>query len=155
MPGKGMGVFENSKKFRVRVWKCYRTSRSCGYCGTGIQNFQNFRSGAKYAVPVPRVLWPRRYTTSRSSRYGYEMRYRTSRSSGYRSYERPTEVTEDLCRIIPAVNTPGIVLCVPYRQNENRKFGYGYECRTELTDVPGNDRVVQNSQKSRVRVIPG
>ena len=37
----------------------------------------------------------------------------------------PTEVTDVLCRVIPAVNTPGMVLCVPYRQNENRKFGYG------------------------------
>ena len=48
-----------------------------------------------------------------------------------------------------------MVLCVPYRQNGNRKFGYGYECRTELTDVPGTGRVVHESQKSRVRVIPG
>ena len=48
-----------------------------------------------------------------------------------------------------------MVLCVPYRQNETRKFGYGYECRTELIDVPGTGRVVQNSQKSRVRVTPG
>ena len=48
-----------------------------------------------------------------------------------------------------------MVWCVPYGQNENRKSGYGYECRTELTAVSGTGRVVQNSQKSRVRVIPG
>ena len=51
--------------------------------------------------------------------------YRTSRSSGY-GYDCPTEVTELNCRVIPGVNTLGMVLCVPYRQNENRKFGYGY-----------------------------
>ena len=80
--------------------------------------------------------------------------YGTSRSSGY-GYECPTYVTEVLCRVIPAVNTPGMVLCVRYRQNEYIKFGYGYECRAELTDVPGTDRVVQNSQTSPVRVSPG
>ena len=73
---------------------------------------------------------------------------RTPRSSGY-GYQCPTEVTEVSCRVIPRVNTPGMALCVPYRQNENRKFGYGYECRTELTGVPGTGRVEQNSQKSR------
>ena len=80
--------------------------------------------------------------------------YKTSRSSGYR-FECPTEVTEVLCRIIPGVNTPGMVLCVPHRHTENRTFGYGYDCRIEPTDVPGTGRIVQNSQKSRVRVIPG
>ena len=79
--------------------------------------------------------------------------YRTSRSSGY-GYECPTEVTEGLCRVIPEVNTPGMVCCVPYRQNQNLCFGYGYECRTELTEDPGSGRVVQNSQKSRIRAIP-
>ena len=80
--------------------------------------------------------------------------YRTSRSSGY-GYECPIEVTEVLCRVIPGVFTPGMAMSAPYRQNENRKFGYGYECRTQPTDVPGMGRVVQNLQKSRVRVIPG
>ena len=76
----------------------------------------------KNAVPVPWVF------VAPASR--------TSRSSGY-EYECSTEVTEVLCRVTPRVNTPGMVLCVPYRQNENRKLGYKYECRTELTEVPG------------------
>ena len=46
------------------------------------------------------------------------------------------------CRVIPGVNTPEMVLCVPYRQNGNRKFGYRYAYGTELTDVPGTSRVV-------------
>ena len=198
-----MGVLQNFQKFRVRVWKCYRTSRYSGYRGTGIQNFEKFRSGTQHAVPVPRVLWRNTYRTSRSSRYGYECRtdfpevpgtgmkvlqnfqkfrvlwhrrtelpevpgrykhavlvprvfvapaYRTSRCSGY-GYECPTEVTEVLCRVIPAVNTPGMVLCVSYRQNEKRKFGYGYECRTELTDVPGTGNSRENTRLKRGQKI--
>ena len=61
----------------------------------------------------------------------------------------PTEVTEVLCRVIPVVNTPGMVLCVPYRQNEN-----------ESSDTVMN--VVQNSQTLpervglyRTHIIPG
>ena len=117
-----------------------------------LQHFQKFRvlwhgrtelpevpGRYKHAVPVPRVSVAPAYRNSRSSWYGYEC---------------PTEVTEILCRVTPGVNTPGVALCVPYRQNEKRKFGYGYEC-TELTVVPGTGRVVQNSQKSRVRVFPG
>ena len=51
-----------------------------------------------------------------------------------------------LCR------TPGIV-ARSYRSY--RSSGYGYECRTELTEVlcTGMD-VLQNSQKFRVLVIP-
>ena len=94
----------------------------------------------KHAVPVPRVFVAPAYRTSRSSGYGYEC---------------PTELTEVLRRVLPGVNTPGMILCVPYRQKENRKFGYGCECRTEFTGVPGTERVVQNSHTSRVRVIPG
>ena len=152
---------------RVLWYGSYRTHRSSGYRygrltelpihpGTGmkvLQHIQNFRvlwhrhtelpegpGRYKHAVPVPRVFVAPAYRTSRSSGYGYEY---------------PTEVTEVLCRVIPGVNTLEMVLCVPYRQNENRKFGYGYECRTELAAVPGTGRFVQNSQKSRVRVIPG
>ena len=117
--------------------QAYRTHRSSGYgyesltellevLGTGmkvLQNFQNFRilwhgrtelpklpGRYKHAVPVPQVF--------------VVPTYRASESSGY-EYECPTKVTEVLCRVIAAVNTPGMVLCVPYRQNENRKFGYG------------------------------
>ena len=40
------------------------------------------------------------------------MSYRTSRSSGY-GYECPTELPEVLCRVIPGVNTPGVVGVFP------------------------------------------
>ena len=101
--GKGMGVLQKLKKFRVRVWKCYRTHKSSGYCGTGVQNSEKFRAGTKNAVPVSRVLW-----------YG-----------AYRAY---------------------------------RSSGYGYECRTELTEVPGtgmNVLLIENFLKFFLGYYPG
>ena len=38
--------------------------------------------------------------------------HRTSRSFGY-GYECPAELTEVLCRVIPGVNTPGMVFAYP------------------------------------------
>ena len=157
-----MEELQNFQKFRV-LWHRHAEltevpggfktccTRSRGIVARVLQNSQNFRvlwhrrtefpegpGGYIHAVPVPRVF--------------VAPAYRTSRRSGY---ECPTEVTEVLCRVIIGVNTPGMALCVPYRQNGKRKFGYGFDCRTELTAVPGTGRGVQNSQKSRVRVIPG
>ena len=73
IPGKGMEVLQNFQKFWVRVWKCYRTHRSLGYCGTGVQNSQKFRAGIKNAVPVTRVFVALAYRTYRSSGYGYDV----------------------------------------------------------------------------------
>ena len=42
-----MGVLKNLQKFRVRVSNPYRTHRTSGYCGPGVQNSQKFRSGIK------------------------------------------------------------------------------------------------------------
>ena len=36
-PGKGMKILQKIQKFRVRARMSFRTSRSSGYCGTGIQ----------------------------------------------------------------------------------------------------------------------
>ena len=125
IPGKGMGVLQNFQKFRVRVWKCYRTHRSSVYCGTGIQNSQKFRAGTKNAVPVPRVLLHGAYRTHRTSEYGFEC---------------PTELTEVL-------GTGMNVL-----QNLD-KFRVLWHWRTERTDVPGTGiNVVHNSQKFLVQV---
>ena len=72
IPGKGLGVSQNFQKFRVRVWTCYRTSRRSGYCGTGIQNSQNFRAGTKHDAAVPRVLMHGSCKTHRGFGYGHE-----------------------------------------------------------------------------------
>ena len=60
-----------------------------GICGTGVQSWLKFRVR----------VW---------------MSHRTHRSSGY-GHECPIELTEVLRRAIPGVNTPGMVLYVPYR----------------------------------------
>ena len=53
-----------------------------------------------------------------------------------------------------AVPVPRVLWHRAYRAY--RSSGYGYECRTELPEVLCADvDVVQNSQKFRVRVIPG
>ena len=57
VPGKGMGILQKLQKFRVRVRKCYRTHRSSGYCGTGVENLQKFRAGIKMLYPYPGYLW--------------------------------------------------------------------------------------------------
>ena len=44
------------------------------------------------------------------------MSYRTYRSSGY-GYERPTELTQVLCRVIPEVNTPETLCTYPTEHN--------------------------------------
>ena len=160
-----MGVLQNFQKFRVRVWKRYRTHRSSGYCGMGVQNSPKFRAGAKEAVPVPRVLWHGAYRTHRSSKYGYECPTRLTEVPGtgmkvfielpkvpgivaraYRTYRSSGQVQKCCTR------TSGILA------RSHRSYiscGYGYEFRTELTEVlcTGMD-VVQNSQKFRVWVIP-
>ena len=60
VPGKCMGILHNLQTFRVRVRTCYRTHRSSGYCGTGVQNSQKFREGIKMLYPYPGYLWHER-----------------------------------------------------------------------------------------------
>ena len=92
--------------------------------------------------------------------------YRTSRSFGY-GYGSVTELTEVPCNVARSYRThrssgrvqknsapsPRVLWHGAYRNH--RSSGYGYECRTELTEVlcTGMD-VLQNSQKFRVLVIP-
>ena len=89
-----MGILQNlpGSEISGTVRKRYRTHRSYGYCGTGVQN-----SRYKNDI-VPRVLVALAYRASRSSGYGYECR---------------TELTEVLSRVIPGVNTPGVVCAYP------------------------------------------
>ena len=84
--------------------------------------------------------------------------YRTSRSSGY-GYGSLTELPEvpgmwhgraELTELPSGykndVPLPRVLLPRAYRTS--RSFGYGYECRTELPEVPGTGiNVLQNIQK--------
>ena len=53
VPGTGMNVLQNSQKFRVRVRKSFRTSKSSGYRGTGVHNLLKFRAGIEMLYPYP------------------------------------------------------------------------------------------------------
>ena len=137
-----MGVLQNFQNFRVRVWKCFRTSRSSGYCGTGIQNFPKFRSGTKHAVPVPRVLWPKTYRTSRSFRYEYECRTELSEVSG--TGMKKTSRTSGYCGT-------GVQNFQKFRAGINMLYPYPgslWHRRKELPEVPGTGMsVLHNLQK--------
>ena len=100
VPGKGMGILQTLHKFRVRVRKCYRTHRSSGYCGTGVQNSQKLRAGIKTLYPYPGYSW-----------------------NGH------TDLTE-----VPGTGMNVVQNFVARANRAYRKSGYGYECRTELTD---------------------
>ena len=145
-----MGVLQNFQKFWVRVLMCYRTRRSSGYCGTGVQNSQKFRAGTKNAVPVPRVLWHGEYRAYRTSGYGYECPTELTEvpGTGMRVLQNlhkfrvmrhgRTELTEVPGRYENAVAVPRRVL---------------WHSRTDLTEVPGTGmNAVQNSHKFFVRV---
>ena len=81
-------------EFRVRVWKSYRTSRSAGYCGTGVQNLQKFRTGMKMLYPYPGCC-VQDVQILQKFRARVWMSYITHRSSlcGYGCCKELTEVT--------------------------------------------------------------
>ena len=142
--------------FPVMVWQSYRTFRSTGtgmevlqnsqgsgYCGTGAQNSHKFRAGTKNAVPVPRVLWYGAYRTHRLSGYGYEypteltevpgtgmkvlQNFQKFRVLWHGRIDRSSRQVQKCCTCTPGMVTRS------YRSY--RCSGYGYECRTELTEV--------------------
>ena len=133
-----MEVLQNSQKLRV-MWHG-RTELT-----------EKFRAGTRNAVPVPRVLWHGTYRTHGSCGYGYGSLAQLPEVPGivaraYRTYRSSGQVQKCCTR------TSGILA------RSHRSYiscGYGYEFRTELTEVlcTGMD-VVQNSQKFRVWVIP-
>ena len=94
----------NSQKFRVRVGESYRTSRSSGYCGTGVQNLQKFRADTKMLYPCPGYCGTV-VQILQESRVRVWMSYRTHRSYLY-GYGCCTELTEVLGTGYTRVNTP-------------------------------------------------
>ena len=122
VPGKGTGILQNLPKFRVRVRKCCRTHRRSGYGGTGVHNSQKFRAGIKLRYPYPGCLWHGLTELTEVPGTGMNV-VQNYRSSGYR-YDCPTELSEVLCRLVPRVNTPGMVLYVPYRTQPGETVWY-------------------------------
>ena len=137
--GKGMGVLQNLQNFRVRVWKCHRTSRSSGYCGTVVHESQKFRaSSGRVFTEVP---GGNKKCCTRTPIIMARV-YRIHRSSGC-GYEYPTELTD--------VSGTGMKVLQNFQ-----KFRVLWHGRKELTEVPGTGmNVLQNLQKFRVRIIPG
>ena len=141
---------------RVRVWGSYRISRTFGYgCGSvselpevpGIvaQAYRTSRSSGrvqKHAVPVPRVLWPKTYRTSRSFRYEYECRTELSEVSG--TGMKKTSRTSGYFGT-------GVQNFQKFRAGINMLYPYPgslWHRRKELPEVPGTGMsVLHNLQK--------
>ena len=131
-----MEVSQTFQMFRVRVWKCSRTHRSSGYCGTGLHKSQKFRAGTKHAVPAPRVLWDGSYRTHRNSGYGYESLHNFQKFSVL--WHRHTELTGVPGGYDNAVPVPRVSVALTYRTY--RSSGYGYEYPSKLAEVPGTGK---------------
>ena len=84
------------------------------------------------------------YRTYRSFGYGYESVAELTGVPGI--VARASELTEVPGRYKNVVPVPRVLVARAYRAY--RSSGYGYECRTELTEVPGTGmNVLQNLQK--------
>ena len=101
-----MAILQNLQKLRVRYGNVTELTEVVA---------QAYRTHTRYKndIPVPRVF--------------VALAYRTSRSSGY-GYECPTELKEVLCRVIPGVNTPGMVCA--YHTEPN--LGLFIRCTVDL-----------------------
>ena len=97
-----MGVLENLHEFRVRYGSVTELTEVPGIVARAHRSHIRYKND----IPVPRVFVALAYRTS----------IRTSRSSGY-GYECPTELTEVLARVIPGINTPGMVCAYPTEPN--------------------------------------
>ena len=100
VPGTGTKVLQNSQNFRV-LW--HRRTELTEVPG-------RYKNG----VPVPRVFVARAGRAYRSSGCGYICRSKLTEvpGTGMNVLQNFREV---LCRLLPGVNTPGMVLYVPYR----------------------------------------
>ena len=99
-----------------------------GYCATALQKSQKFRVR----------VWGS-YITYRSSAYGTEV---LQNSQEFRVlWHGRTELT-----YVIYVPVPWVFVALAYRTS--RISGYGYDCRTELPEVPGTGmNVLQNLHK--------
>ena len=154
-----MGVLQNFHKFRVRVWKCYRTSTSLGYGhgsvteltrvpGIVARAYRTHRSSGRvqkvlYPYPghcgtgctnVPEV--PGTVMNVLQNSQNFRVRawkcYRTHKSSGYccTGVQNVQKFRAGIHMLYPY---PRVFVALAYRAC--RSFGYEYECPTELTKV--------------------
>ena len=142
---EGMGVSQNFQKFRVPVWKCYRTHRSSGYCGTGVQSWQEVPGGyKKWCARTPGIVARGVHNWQRC---GYECAAELTEVAGtgmkvLQNFQKfrvlwdgRTELAEVLGRYKNAVPVPRVRVWMSYRTH--RSSLYGYERCTQLTEVTG------------------
>ena len=89
-----MGILQNLQKIRVRYEIVTELTEVPGNVARAYITHIRYKND----IPVPRVF--------------VALANRTSRSSGYGN-ECPTELTEVICRVIPGVNTQGMVCAYP------------------------------------------
>ena len=82
------------------------------------------------------------YITHRSSGYGFESLAELPEIPGIGAHGR-TELTEVSSRYENAVPVPRVFVALAYRTS--RSSGYGYECPTERTEVPGTGNTQVNN----------
>ena len=132
-----MGVLQKSQKFPVRVWKCCRTHKSSGYCGTGVRTELTEAPGGykKCCTRTPGVV-ARGVQNLQNFRVQVCLSYRTHKFFGY-GYESLTELQE----------VPGIVAraYITYRSSRQVK-----KCRSRTPGICGTG--IQILHKFRVRI---
>ena len=103
--GAGMEVSQNFQKLRVRVWKSYETRRSSGYGYGSLTELVEVPGRYTIVLPV-RVTVPRVLCHGRTE---------VTDVTGTGMNDLVQNMQKFRVRLIPEVNTPGMVLYVPYR----------------------------------------
>ena len=124
VPGKGLGILQNSHKFRVRYGSDIELTEVPGIVARAYRTHLSYRND----IPVPRVFVALAYRTSRSSWYGYERRTEPPElpRTGINVLQN---FQKCLCRVIPEVNTLGMVCAYPTEHNLGKIY---FLCLTPL-----------------------
>ena len=125
-------MLQNSKEVPGIVARAYRTNRSSG------------QARIKMLYPYPGYLWHGRTELTEVPGTGVNA-VQNLQKFRVHGYKCPAELTEVLCRVIPRVNTPGMVLYVPYRtQPWITRF---FACFTLMSPVKPEIRIVRTKKK--------
>ena len=164
-----MRILQNFQQFRVRVWKCYRTSRSSGHCGTGLPSHPT--KGLQQNVSEL-LTWGTQYLTRKMTSKAF---VRATRRRFYalvlQQYvlvkllhwpagpHMRNSIAQGRFGAKSATPIVGWLYHRTHRSSERVQStlypypGYCGHGRTEVPEVPGTGmNVVQNFQKFRVRV---
>ena len=145
-----MGILQNFQKFRVRVWRCYRTHRSSGYCGTGVQNSLEVPSGyKKCCTRTPGFCVTGRTELTEIPDTGMNIlqnvqKFRVRVWKSYRNFK-----SSGYCdTVVQTLQKFRVWVWMSYRTHRSSLYGLG--CYTELTEVPGTGNTRVNTRPHRV-----